>query len=170
MVPGQPAERALLSHDADNLSPCLDSQQIVFDNKQVGFQPRVLRGPVGAAMARKLLLRHPNPPAPDADAKPWFYAALAKMQPGEYRDNQSLAVQEFGHCVAVARWNESLALIKSDDGSPEEKAAVDGLIPALSGCLANGTQIKITRRNLRNIIGEPVYHLLLAATPSGEKA
>ncbi len=168
MVPGQDGERELLKRDVDTLSPCLDSDRVVFDGKKVGFQPRSLRGPLGAVMARRLLLQSPNPTAPASGSTPWFYERLAKMPPEAPRDAGSLASMEFGHCVASERWTSSLALIRSVDGSPEEKAAVADLVPVLNGCLPSGIEIKITKRNLRDMIGEPVYHLLLAG-PQGEK-
>lgn len=161
-LPGDPRETKLLQRDAANLTPCLDSDKIVFDGKAVSMKPAVLRRSVGAAMARRVLMTSPHPAAPAPDTRPWFAEALAKLPAGAAVNRSSLAIQEFGHCVAIARWDDSVALIKSNDDSTDEKAAVARIVPVLSGCLDAGDTIHVTARNLREIVGEPVYHLLQA--------
>ena len=167
VLPGTAEEHAMFSRDADKLSPCLNSATINFTNKQVSFPASALRRPLAAEMARRVLLNADAPPPPAADTKPWFVESLAKMPADARVDRLALAVQDFGHCVAIARWNDSLALIKSADGSPEEQAAVAALIPVLGQCLTSGSTITITKRNLREMIGEPVYHLVMLAKPVG---
>lgn len=169
LLPGDAEERKIMAGDAGNLSACLDSNAVVFDGKQIGFQPRVLRGPLGAAMAKQLLKGGAKAPQPAPNTQPWFYDMVINRPADRLFDKSGLAIQEFGHCVAVARWEDSLALVKSDDGSAAEKAAVEAIIPALGGCLDAGNKIQITKRNLRDFIGEPVYHLLLATNAKSDR-
>lgn len=168
-LPGAPSESEIVSRDAENLSSCLDSNKVVFDGKEVSFKARTLRRAVGAEMARKLLLTNTDVLAPAADAKLWFYEQMAKLPTDAHVDRSSLASQEFGHCVALAKWDDSRRLLLSQDDSTEEWQAVQNMIPALGPCLITGSTITITKRNLREIIGEPVYHLLLASEGSGKR-
>jgi hypothetical protein len=78
-------------------------------------------------------------------------------------DRGSLAVQDFGHCVALRAWADTRALFATEANSPAESAAVRRLTPVLGPCLTEGANIRVTHRNLRLILAEPFYHIMASA-------
>lgn len=168
LLPGDVQEAKLIDRDSLDLSACLDSNRIVFDEKEVVFKTPVLRESVGVVAARRLLAKLGDQASPPNDRRPWFYERVMLLPANAPIDRVSLSLQEFGTCVALAGWKSSLALIRSDNNSTEEQTAVSGLVPVLGPCVAKGSTIKITKQDLRGMLGEPVYHLLLAAVPQYE--
>ena len=158
-LPGSPAEKTLLDRENPQFSLCMASNAMVMDNKRIRMSSRTVRRPLGIEMARLMLVN--GRPVPPLTAEPVFTFAsrLAGAKSDEFNADD-VSYLEFGHCVAVHAWTASLDLLRSSVGSAEEHAAQNKMIPALGPCLTEGMKVTIQRENLREIVGEPVYHLL----------
>jgi hypothetical protein len=165
-LPGTREERELVRAQADDLSACMDSNELVLDGRTLSFQPRTLRRPVALAYAERKVSEAPEQSPASATTDPWFMTRLASLPQDASVDRMSLGIQDFGHCVVVNAWSDARALFRASAGSEEEAATVRRLTPALGPCLTEGATINITRRNLRLLLAEPFYHVL-TATPSG---
>jgi hypothetical protein len=166
LLPGTREELALLRHDAPDFSFCLEDRNLIMDGRSLRFQPRAARRPVALAVLERRLSQAPAEAPLPADAEPWFVAPMAAMSAQMRLDRGSLVVQDFGHCVALRAWADTRALFATQANSAAESAAVRRLTPALGPCLTEGTNIRITHRNLRLILAEPFYHLMGAPPPA----
>jgi hypothetical protein len=83
------------------------------------------------------------------------YAALVERSIGD------VAMSRIGECSVRGDLVNSKALLATKIGSPEEKIAVQNLVPAVSRCIANGS-IKILPEQLRGSIALNLYRLLAA--------
>jgi len=162
LLPGTREELALLRHDAPDFSFCLADRDLIMEGRSLRFQPRAARRPVALAVVERTLSQAPNEAPLPPDSDPWFVAPLAALSAQTRVDRGSLAVQDFGHCVALREWADTRALFATEAGSPAESAAVRRLTPVLGPCLTEGANIRITHRNLRLILAEPFYHLMTA--------
>ncbi len=164
-LPGTDAEANFIKRQEGDLDICLDDRELVFaGDREMVYTPRSLRYPVALAFARKSLREFeatPNGLNPDGPA--WFAARFAAMPTGTKVDTRSLALHDFGHCVASVNWQGARALVLSEPGLTEERAAVDTLKPSLSPCLDHKAQIKLTPQNLRVALAEPMAQILMAS-------
>jgi hypothetical protein len=169
MLPGTREEYRFVSAEEGDLSVCMDSQSLVLDGKVLTLKARSLRLPSARAMVRRMLPGAPaqSPMAQDSD--PWFLAQLTALPREADLDRAALAFQDFGHCVAVRDWTGTLALLRAEPGSAREAAAVRKLVPVLGPCLTDDVKITITPGNLRDVLAEPVYHILAAAPAAPAK-
>lgn len=163
LLPGTPEESQLLRSQTEDLSLCLESDRLVLDGHSIRFQSRAFRRPVALAFVERRLSEAPREAPLQAAAEPWFMARIARLAPAAPLDRGSLVVQDFGHCVALRAWQDTRALFATATDSAEEAAAVRRLMPVLGPCLSEGVTINITRRNLRLMLAEPFYHLMIVA-------
>jgi hypothetical protein len=163
MLPGTREELALLRREEPDFSFCLGDRELDMAGRSLRFQPRAARRPVALAVVERGLSQAPNEAPLPPDSDPWFVAPMAAMSAQTRVDRGSLAVQDFGHCVALRAWADTRALFATEANSPAESAAVRRLAPVLGPCLAEGANIRITHRNLRLILAEPFYHIMAAA-------
>ncbi|QAY79007.1 hypothetical protein [Sphingosinicella sp. BN140058] len=159
MLPGTAAERELITDMTEDMSTCLDSPALVMDGKQIGFKPRTLRRPVALALVRKEV-KTADQQAPAKDLSPWFAAAVAALPAGEKLDTTSIALQDFGHCIATSAWADTVALLASEPDSPAERGAIARLKPALGPCLTADVKLSLTIPTIREVVAEPVHHIL----------
>jgi hypothetical protein len=164
-LPGTPQERDLVNGELDDMTNCLDDDRLVMDSRTLRFERRALRRPVALATVERGLARAPASAPVPPESEPWFVPLIAGMSPQTQLDRGSLAVQDFGHCVALRAWADTRALFATRASSEEESAAVRRLAPALGPCLTEGVSITITHRNLRLLLAEPFYHLMTGAPP-----
>ncbi|PSJ39783.1 hypothetical protein C7I55_14505 [Sphingomonas deserti] len=168
LLPGSVAERALIKGMTEDMSTCLDSPALVMDGKQIGFKPATLRRPVALAYVRKELRTAGQGPA--RDVAPWFAAAIAAQPAGEKIDATSIAVQDFGHCIATRAWGDALGLLAAEPGSPAERGAIARLKPVLGPCLTADVKLTLTVPTIREVIAEPVHHILSDAPATAAAA
>ncbi|HYJ82823.1 MAG TPA: hypothetical protein VEW26_08280, partial [Allosphingosinicella sp.] len=159
-LPGTQAELAFIRKEEGDLAICMDNKEVIADGRVLNLTPRSLRLPTARAIIARMVESAPaqSPVPPDGD--PWFLPLLAGLPADTEVDRPALAFQDFGHCVATRSWRASLALLASSPGSADQAGAVRRLTPALGPCLTDDVKITITPANLRDILAEPVYHIL----------
>lgn len=168
-LPGTKEEFAFVQKEEPDIAICMDSDELIADGRELRFTPRVLRLPTARAMVARMLAEAPpqSPMPPDSD--PWFLPLLSAVPAGADVDRPGLIFQDFGHCVATRSWPATLALLRSKPESTEQAAAVRGLMPVLGPCLTADANITLTPANLRDVLAEPVYHILTAAPSAAAK-
>lgn len=118
---------------------------------QLRMQPPALR----AAIARQLYLRDvPTPPA-DRAAEPSI--------PFTGSGNAQLVSQDVARCAATRDPVAADMLIRADVRSDAEKAALQRLMPVISGCTPTGARLGFNRDTLRGHLAEA----LLSARATG---
>ncbi len=157
--PGSENESVLLKREEPQFDRCTDNDAVVMDGRYMKFQSNSMRRPLGAEMARRRLLTLKSVSPPAADAPFAFSKDRLKTATMKFDAAQHVYL-EFGHCVALRAWDASLDLLRSTPGSPAERSAINKIIPELGPCLVEGMQVKLQRDTIRDVIGEPVYHLL----------
>jgi hypothetical protein len=165
LLPGTREELALLRRESPDFSFCLEDRNLSMEGRSLRFQPRAARRPVALAVVEHRLAQAPAEAPLPPDSDPWFVVPMAAMSAQMQVDRGSLAVQDFGHCVALRAWTDTRALFATEANTPAESAAVRRLTPALGPCLTEGVNIRVTHRNLRLILAEPFYHLMTATSP-----
>lgn len=164
-LPGTFDERKLFIRYRDDLSNCLENNELYMGRLEVRFRAPMLRRPVALAVVRQRITETPAAAPASPEAEPWFVARMTGVSPESGLDRRSLLLQDFGHCVVLRAWPDSRALFAAPVDSPEEAAVFQRLTPALSPCLSEGTTIDITRRNLRLILARAV----LSSAGSGSR-
>jgi hypothetical protein len=167
LLPGSAEEGALLRSETDDMSLCLDSDRLVMDGKALSFRQQALRLPVAQATLRLAMRSAPAESPAGADSDPWFMAQLRALPKNASMDRPYLSWLDFGHCVAVHDWADSLALLQSAPDSPAERAAVKKLVPVLGPCITQNSRLVLTPANLREGLTEPVVHLIKGWTSAG---
>ena len=164
-LPGSQDEFAFVKKEEGDLAICMEDRQLVSDGRELSFTPRSLRVPTARAMVVRMVAEAPpaSPMPPDSD--PWFLPLLSGLPAGAEVDRPGLGFQDFGHCVATRSWPATLALLASKPDSAEQAAAVRRLMPVLGPCLTEDIKITLTPANLRDVLAEPVYHILTGAPP-----
>lgn len=160
MLPGSREERELLTRNEPELSTCMENDRVITAGKELRFKASLMRRPVAYALARRLIARAPAASPVPVDSEPWFLPQLKKPGAADQVDRASLALMDFGHCIATHQWSGAIALLGAGEGTPEESTAIDQLRPTLGPCLTANVQIKLTPANLREIVAEPDYHIL----------
>jgi len=70
---------------------------------------------------------------------------------------ESIAIRDFGDCVAMAQTALSHRFLETDIGSHEEEAALTAIAPSLGSCLPTGSQYKFDRPAFRGLLAEAMY-------------
>ena len=168
-LPGSQDEFAFVKKEEGDLAICMEDKQLVSDGRELSFTPRSLRLPTARAMVARMVAEAPpqSPVPPDSD--PWFLPLLSTLPAGAEVDRPGLGFQDFGHCVATRSWPATVALLASRPDSAEQAAAVRRLMPVLGPCLTEDIKITLTPANLRDVLAEPVYHILTGAPPAPAK-
>jgi hypothetical protein len=133
------------------------------NGKTYNFNPRALRGPVVESYLKR-----------DFDLNAWkskrsplktfampTIGELEKLSADQRAGVVMLAV---GACVFKAAPAHVGALLRTSVSSPEEGAAVAALAQPLSTCVPAGSQLKVTKFQLRGYLAEAAYRS--AAAPS----
>lgn len=162
-LPGTEEEFVFVKKEEGDLEICMESRELVADGRELTFTPRSLRLPTARAMVDRMVAGAPAQSPMPADSDPWFLPLLASLPAGTEVDRPALGFQDFGHCVATRSWPATVALLASKPDSPDQTAAVRRLMPVLGPCLTEDIKITITPANLRNVLAEPVYHILAGA-------
>lgn len=165
-LPGTQDEFALVQKEEEDLAICMESDQLISDGRELRFTPGVLRLPTARAMVARMVAEAPPQSPMPPDSEPWFMPLLAGVATGADVDRAGLILQDFGHCVATRSWPATLALLASKPDSAEQAAAVRRLMPVLGPCLTADVNMTLTPANLRDVLAEPVYHILTAAPPA----
>jgi hypothetical protein len=164
-LPGSVEEDRIFTRNLDDLGLCFDDDMLVVDGKTIVVKVGMVRYPLALAMARRQLRVNSTVPALAKDS-PWFAPKLVGLDKSAAVDRLALGMQDFGHCVAVSDWAAARALVLSEEGSTEQKAAVAALFPVLGPCLPSDVQIKLTPANLRSAVAEPMVHMLASSSSS----
>lgn len=152
-VPGSDAEsRAFLATE-----PGLCLGDITNDDVAVAMQDPFPRG----AIAEYLLLNDfssigvPKRKASAIFAMP-DATTIAKLKPMGQETLAGLAVAE---CVVRAEPQKSLAVFGTAVGSPEERAALTALLPAVNRCVPADKGMDMEMATLRALLGEAAYRV-----------
>jgi hypothetical protein len=169
-LPGSKEERKLMVERGGDLSICFPPDQDI-EGKALKFAPPAMRRLLAFAVVRRLLAKAPATSPAAADSQPWFVPQLEKLGSPAHVDDATLTLMDFGHCVSVHEWSGALGLLAAREASPEEGVALARLRPVLGPCLPANAEITFTATNLRQMIAEPVYHLLKGdVAPAGAAA
>ena len=171
ILPGTPEEERYFDGHIEDLERCLQDNRLVVANRELVVRPSHLRGPIAIVAARRLIERSPGSFIPAKDSPPWFEAAYKARPAGSSVNGSMLALQDFGHCVAVNNWAGTRALLLSKPDSRQQRDAVTAITPSLGPCLTNAATVSLTPANLRAALSEPVYHILDSgsAAPAGSE-
>lgn len=150
---GQAAKQIMRSADED----CIQGG---FDHVKISVRSDVLAG----AVARRLLARdYPDLPAV-IDRK------LVDAEAERARTSQLSVAERFGSCVV---WNDPAgvqALLRSNPGSAEERAAIAGLQHDMGMCLEEGSTLRLDRAFVRNVSAVSAYKLAHHLRPTGARS
>ena len=161
IVPGSPDEQTKIFADLREFETCMHDDKLVLDDKSLRFKPPAMRRPVAIALAQDALRRRPIPTtAPVLPTLAWFKGKMSSS--GGY-DAAALSMQAFGQCVAIADWSHSIAMLRALPNSENEIAAFKALVPVLGPCIPEGERVTLTRPIVRQVLAEPVYHLMAAS-------
>jgi hypothetical protein len=162
------AEGKLVKAENQSMSDCMRGDKLVMDGRELRFPVDAMRRELAVAMVRQMMRHHGAAlVAPAADTKPWYLTLLASMPKDTPVDRKALGFEDFGHCIAMRQWDDSLALVRTEEGSDAEKAAFHALIPALAPCLTADQTTHINVTMVREAVAEPIYHIVAARGTSG---
>ena len=150
--PGSPLEQNTIGAMERRAGICMPA------NSRLSFPSTLMR----AMLAEHALLRQFTAPAP----LPALPAGWASEPLGNTLVPSLGALHGFGRCVVLAAPDRADALARTARGSVEESAAIDGLRPALAGCITANQRFALDRAGLRGLLAEA----LLAALNRGEGA
>ncbi|MFC3713915.1 hypothetical protein ACFOMD_15165 [Sphingoaurantiacus capsulatus] len=160
-LPGSYEENEILAKLKPDFAACMDNDKLVLeDGGGMRFTQAGMRQRVGYALARRLLDTAPATSPVAENMQYWFMPKVQALGPGQPADRTALAMHEVTSCVSRKKWPESLALLRSKSGSPEERDVMQQLVPVLPTCLPQGVKLSITRERLRLYMGEAVYHAI----------
>jgi hypothetical protein len=146
------------SVDADRLASRIVTHECVGSGR-LQFSSSLFRGALYEVLyLADFARRHPAL----ADAPVVTYTSA---DPATLTDHQRgwLALARFGDCVVRALPAQARALVVSEVDSDSEQRAFAALMPALGGCLVQGSQLSFSRPMLRGVIAESLYRLSIAA-------
>ena len=98
-----------------------------------------------------------------ADVKPSQYAQRLAMQPGQGTIAARSPTEAMALCTVVAAPQLSTALLATQAGSEQEKAAVEPLIPYMTNCSPETLKLTANRSSLRALIALAAWRV--ASTP-----
>ena len=145
--PVSKAERDAARHLTDNGEPCLTFGTI-------GQPTILLRGAVAEGMLSGPMAGAPLRPAP---ATPVWATVDTSVAEGYRKSNEES--YGFARCVVMAQPGGVRTLIDAKPDSPEERAAFDGLKPALAPCHTGVEGMRLDRPTLRALLAEGLYQL-----------
>jgi len=162
------SERKLVLAENQSMSDCMSGDRLVMYGRSLRFPIDAMRRELAVAMVRHMLRRHDvSFVAPPADTKPWYMGLLAAMPKDTPANRVALGFEDFGHCVALRQWDDSVALVRTEVGSEAEKVAFRTLIPALAPCVTADQTTHINAVMVREAVAEPIYHIVAARDTSG---
>ncbi len=149
--PVSKAERDAYRHLTDNGEPCLTFGTL--------GQPMVLlRGAVAEGLLSGPLAGAAMHPAP---ATPVLTTVDSSVAEDYRRSNEDS--YGFARCVAMAQPSGVRTLIAAIPDSAEERAAFDGLKPALDPCHTGVQGMRLDRPTLRALLAEGLYMLTVVS-------
>jgi hypothetical protein len=77
------------------------------------------------------------------------------------------AMMDFADCVLTSDPYGADYFFRTPGGSPEEKAALESLVPTLGPCLPDGMQMEINPNAMRVWLGEALWHASNNNAPAG---
>lgn len=155
-LPGSSQDAPLASHFS--LAACMAKQKGGW--ARFGARDGQFRLLVAEALVSRRVSTLPAASPAQPGAAPWFAAKLARLPAGAPVDRESLALDDFGTCIAQSDWSNAVAMLRAPSNSPGEKAAVARLAPKLAPCTS--LQLKMDRPTLRLIVASGIYHLAVA--------
>ena len=99
-----------------------------------------------------------------ANVAPLSHPLSASSSPALFPAEQVAlaAASPFGECVVRAAPAQSLAVLRTRVGSPEESAAMESLFPLLGKCLGKGKEMRLNRFVMRGTLALNLYRLARA--------
>lgn len=65
-----------------------------------------------------------------------------------------------GFCLAKSDWQNTVGALAAAPGSPQQRLAIDLLVPKIASCIPRGKRLTLDRSRLLAILAETVYHAL----------
>lgn len=84
---------------------------------------------------------------------------LAELAADQAKAAADVAVSRFGECVVRRAPTDTLALLRTRQGSAEERAAFVSVVPALGRCLPAGQKVEFGKDVLRGALALNLYRL-----------
>lgn len=81
------------------------------------------------------------------------------------RKDLAITLGTFADCLILRDAVGADALLRTDRGSPEERSAAHAMVPALSGCLPQGTTLSFTPKDIRTYSASGLWQRYEAAKP-----
>ena len=91
----------------------------------------------------------------------WAFAMPANAKTSVDYDAVSVGVRMMGDCLVRTNPQVSLTLLQSERGSTGEATAINELSGNIASCIPAGQTLKLKRTDLRLVVAEPLYHVLL---------
>jgi hypothetical protein len=149
-VPGSGAEVEAVRAIADSFRACSGGTKALSPDVD-GSLVYALRSDLAEALLRTGPLV--NLPA-SASAAIWFDTASVSAT--------LRARHAFGVCLIAADPAATAQFIRAYPGTPQAKRAMGALRSKVAGCVPQGSQLKISAADLRQMLAEPLYHNVIA--------
>lgn len=164
-LPTTAAESTVWSKHEGYNDRCLTNNDLLMYGKQVTFTSEMARGEIARNLVRYELRKQDRVPTPGSGTA-WLRARLAALPAGATYNRSTLVGHQFALCVADEHWAATRAFVEAQHGSKSESAALNALLPKMSGCMPAGVNIKLTPQILRLLLSEGAYHAL-TTMPTG---
>lgn len=170
LLPGSKAEDQYVSTQVGAMTVCMElGDSRVTTRANLAYEAAEIRPFLAASAARSVARRAAATLPFEANAPAWFVEPLKSLAETDPVNRVALIQQDFGHCVMVANWQASVALVRSEAGTKDEDAAIAALVPALGPCVQAGTTVSLTKSAVRKAINEPFYHAVADARQEATK-
>ena len=119
---------------------------------------------LAVAKAPALTYARPNPlQTVDAKGRPLSAGKVERQKEAIRQELSSVAIAQFGECVARANPADVPRLARTVFGSDAEMAALKAFWPHMPACLPAGMKMELDRATLRDAITLAYYRLAMAA-------
>lgn len=121
----------------------------VVEGLRIQYPPDVMRGMLAEYLLKKdkaAARALPALPRVQIYKRPWFAAT-----------ERHIAVDEMATCVSEVDPAGTLAVLETRPYSPDERAAIGRLMPAMGPCLSAGAKLQANRQALRAALAEALY-------------
>lgn len=133
----------------DALTGCMVEISGRTNSIQMNLGQRMLQGLFAEASLRMLSRDGVDLPV---DSAPNYAASWVSAVPA------LSVVDRMALCLAAGHPAESMALVRSDPGTPGEATAMTAIMPHIHGCLIQNATLKADRTAVRLAVAKAVYH------------
>lgn len=161
-LPGSREERTVYRQLAYDFPPCWRGGHYIVPVME--FTPGDLRSRFAAYLVEPRVGNLPATSPLSENHIAWFEARVAALGTNMPVDREAVLQQNLVFCLARSRWADIVRFYSAKPDSADERTAVRDLTPAMASCIPAGVDLKVDRRNLREALGETLYHILIAPT------